>query len=191
MKTNNILSKILTVVAFVFVCIFAVEASNAWLVKNPNKTTFVITYGEVSFQLIGNRTVAGYSTTASDIIADSKEPGNDMGFELPISITSGGSYNQRFAIKNNESSTIYVRVKFSTYLDDSTTASVVAQSLTPNTNWTYNSSSNYYSATISASSTTNICTQMKVGSSMPKSVFVRLKIEIEAASASNKFENIV
>ena len=190
MKTKNILGKVFTLVAFVFVCIIAISSTSAWLTTNPNKTTFVITYGEVNFQLIGNSTVAGYPTSASDIIADSKTPSSDKGFMLPTSINRNGTYNQRFAIKNIEGSTIYVRVRFTTYLNDSTTAAVFAQSLTPNTSWTYNSSNNYYSATISARATTNICTQMKVGS-IANSTFVRLKIEIEAASATDKFTSLV
>lgn len=191
MKTKNFVSKVLTLIAFVFVCIFAVSSSNAWLSSNPTKTTFVITYGEVSFQLLGNSTVAGYSDSATDIIADSKTPTNDKGFYLPTTVTSGGTFNQRFAIKNVETSAIYVRVRFTTYLDNSTSSAATASSLTPNTSWTLTAGSggNYYSATISASTTTNICTQMKVGT-ISNSTFVRLKLEIEAASSTDKFTNI-
>ncbi len=189
MKTKNWFSKVFTLVAFVFVCIIAISSTNAWLTKNPTKTTFVITYGEVNFQLIGNSTTSG---SAEDVIADSKTPANGKGFMLPTSINPNGTYNQIFKIKNIESSPIYVRVRFTTFLDDSTSAAADAQSLTPvltsNTSWTNNSG--YYSATIAGSATIPICTQMKVGS-IENSTFVRLKIEVEAASASNKFVSIV
>ena len=188
MKTKNWFSKVFTLVAFVFVCIIAISSTNAWLTKNPTKTTFVITYGEVNFQLIGNSTSSGFSPSAEDVIADSKTPANDKGFMLPKRINPNGTYNQIFKTKNIENSTIYVRVRFTTFLDDSTSAAADEQSLKPDTTWTYNSG--YYSATIAGGATIPICTQMKVGS-IENSTFVRLKIEVEAASANNKFVSIV
>lgn len=179
MKNKVSLSKLVTVLAFVFVFIFGIMGTNAWLTDfddDSRKAGFVVTIGTVDASILGNST-QGSTTYTTDLSTN--------GFELPANLKPG-SFTQYIRVKNNETtgSGIYTRIKFIVRCNG---ADVTSQNyITTNTSWTYSSSTGWYtySGTVAANSIVNFCTSMTVSSSLPQGQVVQVVIVMEGASTN-------
>lgn len=179
MKNKVSLSKLVTVLAFVFVFIFGIMGTNAWLTDfddDSTKAGFVVTIGTVDASILGNST-QGSTTYTYDL--------SNTGFELPANLKPG-SFTQYIRVKNNETtgSGIYTRIKFIVRCNGT---DVTSQNyITTNTSWTYSSSTGWYtySGTVAANSIVNFCTSMTVSSSLPQGQVVQVVIVMEGASTN-------
>ena len=180
MKNKVSLSKLVTVLAFVFVFIFGIMGTNAWLTDfddDSTKAGFVVTIGTVDASILGNSTQSNLTSDEDDL--------SITGFELPANLKPG-SFTQYIRVKNNETtgSGIYTRIKFIVRCNG---ADVTSQNyITTNTSWTYSSSTGWYtySGTVAADTIVNFCTSMTVSSSLPQGQVVQVVIVMEGASTN-------
>lgn len=132
LKTKKVNKFLIAFLLMLFVGVNCFYYSGAWLNDKKSIGT-VVMIGTIDIYIVGNSTLDG----------DTNEVLNDIGFELPQTVTGGDNIQQVFVVEADpDTINSFVRVKFEVYINDVLAEGAI--DFTAGSEWNYNETSKFY-----------------------------------------------